>query len=57
MVLLKYLDMIVEKSIESPKRFEVYVDGKKQVDTRDLNAVIQFIEQNTTDDLEDMNVD
>ena len=36
-----------EVYIKSSKRFKVYVDGKKQVDTRDLNAVIQFIELKT----------
>lgn len=32
-------------------------DRKKEVDTCDLNIVIQFIEQNTTEELGDMEVD
>ena len=44
-------------SIETPKRFKVYINEKKKVDTWDRNAVIQFIEQNMSGELEDMEVD
>ena len=54
---LKYLNTRVEKSIENLKRYKVYVRGKEQVDTRDLNAVIQFIEQNAAEELDQMEVD
>ena len=40
-------------SIETPKRFKVYIDGKK-LHTRDLNAVIQFTEQTITGEVGDM---
>ena len=43
-------------SIETPKRFEVLSD-KKELTTFDLNDVIQFIEQNMSGELEDMEVD
>ena len=43
-------------SIETPKRFQVLC-GKKELTTFDLNAVFQFIEQNMSGELEDMEVD
>ena len=44
--------------IETPKRFEVYFDGrKKMINTRDLNTVIQFIEQNMSREVNVMEVD
>lgn len=49
--------MRIEKSIESPIRYKIYADGGKQVDTRELNAVIQFIEKKAAEELDDMDVD
>ena len=41
---------VIYISIETPKRFEVYTGGQKKMDTRDMNAVLQFIQQNAIDE-------